>query len=137
MDAVRSFGSLKLCQCCLQGNISWLTSENKNYALRRWKECQCHNGRVKSTNSSSELSNKGCPLILHKTSNNANIDLPAGERIRKKALQLSAMFRQASDRYRPRARPSTRKNFLANVLKQELPIWRECQWKIQTCKLFI
>ena len=26
MDAVRSFGSLKLSQCCLQGTISWLAS---------------------------------------------------------------------------------------------------------------
>ena len=30
--AVRSFGSLELSQrqCCLQGKISWLTSQNKN-----------------------------------------------------------------------------------------------------------
>ena len=26
LAAVRSFESLKLCQCCLQGKISWLTS---------------------------------------------------------------------------------------------------------------
>ena len=34
MDAVRSFGSLKLCQCCLQGKISGLTSSNKSYGDR-------------------------------------------------------------------------------------------------------
>ena len=70
--------------------------------LRRWK-----NGiaRIKSTNSSSELSNKECPLIsyLHERSNNADIDLPFGGGIKLKALQLSAMFRLASDKYRPRS----------------------------------
>ena len=58
MDAVRSFGSLKLCQCCLKGKIPGLTSYNKNYG-----DGMNASGRVKSTNSSSELSDKGCPLI--------------------------------------------------------------------------
>ena len=57
MDA-RSFGSLKLCQYCLQGKISGLTSYNKNYGDRK-----SASRTVRSTNSSSELSNKGCTLI--------------------------------------------------------------------------
>ena len=59
MDAVRWFGILKLYQYCSQGKFSWLTSYNKNYG-------QNASGRVKSTNSSSELSNKRCPLICIK-----------------------------------------------------------------------
>ena len=61
MDAVRSFGSLKLSQYCLQGTISRLTSLNKNYG--NGKNAY---GRLKSANSSSKLSNKGCPLICIK-----------------------------------------------------------------------
>ena len=130
MDAVRLFGNLKLCQCCLQEKISSITPYNKNYGDEK-----NGSGRVKSTNSSSELSNKECPINLHKRSSNADIDFPAGGRIKSKALQLSAMFRLASDRCRPW--PNTRKNFLANFLKQEVPMWRECQWKTQICQLFI
>ena len=34
MDAVRSFGSLEPCQCCLQGKIFGLTWYNKNYGKK-------------------------------------------------------------------------------------------------------
>ena len=61
MKAVRLFGSLKLCQCRSQGKISWLTSYNKNYGDKKNAS-----GRAKSTNSSSELSNKRSPLICIK-----------------------------------------------------------------------
>ena len=61
MDAVRSFGSLKLSQCCLQGTIFWLTSLNKKYGDEKNA-----NGRLKSANSSSKLSNKGCLVICIK-----------------------------------------------------------------------
>ena len=61
--AVRSFGSLELSQrqCCSQGKISWLTSQNKNYGDRKNAS-----GRLKPANSSSELSNKGYPSICIK-----------------------------------------------------------------------
>ena len=64
MDAVRSFGSLQLSQCCLQGKISWLTSYSKNYAI--YGDGKNASGRLKSANSLSILSNKGCPLICIK-----------------------------------------------------------------------
>ena len=94
---------------------------NKNYG-----DGKNANGRLKSANSSNisikaetrVTKAKRVPLNLHKRSNNANIDLPAAEIIRPKALQLSAMIRLASDRHRL----STTKNFLANFLKQELRI---------------
>ena len=91
MDPVNSsFGSLELSQrqCCLQGKIFWLTSQNKNYG-----DGKNASGRLKSANSSSKLNNKGCPLICIKDQTILLWILQqAGESgSNGQALQLSAM----------------------------------------------
>ena len=103
--AVRSFGSLELSQrqCCLQGKISFLTSQNKNYGDRKNAS-----GRLKSANSSSKLSNKGCPLICIK---DQTITLWIFQQAGESGPNFQSVTVVSYDHTRHGHGPSTTKNF--------------------------
>ena len=134
--AVGSFGSLELSQrqCCLQVKISWLTSQDKNY-----RDGKNANGRLKSANSPSELSNKGCPLICIKDQTiplwifqQAGESGPNGQSVTVVSYDHTGHGHGHS---------TTKISGLTFtdlwIIFTELQIWRECQWMIQICQLLI
>ena len=93
MDADAVIGHLEPMEALNSVNVNVVCRKQE---LRRWKE---GDGRLKSTNSSSKLNNKGCPLICTKDQTLPLWILQHGStsgRIRPKwpkcYLQLSAMF---------------------------------------------
>ena len=125
MDAVRSFGILKFSQCCLQGNF--LANFLKQELLRA-----IGNERLKSANSSSKLSNKGCPLICIKDQTMPIFQQAGGSGPNNQSITVVSYDQTG---HRPTC--STTKKFQANFLEQELRVSRECQWKTQICQLLI
>ena len=92
------------------------------------------NGGLKSANSSSKLNNKGCPLICIK---GQTIPLWIFQQAGESGPNGQSVTVVNYDHTGHGHGPSTTKNFQANVLKQELRIWGECQWKAQICQLLI
>ena len=91
-------------------NVS-VVCRNKNYG-----DGKNANGRLKSSNSSSKLNNKGCPLICIK---DQTIPLWIFQQEGKSGPNGRSVTVVSYD-----LGPSTTKNFQANFLKQELRIWR-------------
>ena len=98
-------------QCCLQGKIYWLTSQNNNY--RDGKNAD----GIKSANSASKLSNKRCPLICIK---DQTIPLWIFQQAGESGPSGQSVTVVSYDHTGHGHGPSTTKNFQSNFLKQEL-----------------